>query len=286
MFAGYGADIPKTYWAELLTIPCALIGLPFTWLLLLDMSAKWSDFLLVLVPWLRMHLAYRFPDVVAFEYRRTVVDDSIESSPSAPATTVHSKYNGLNGLNGAAGHLAMKGHKSRSKMNGTVGKVVVAAPASGSSDRFGRSSPFSVSSMVAPIQHVWTMDRLPAAPVPAPTKMIFVSSRESQRSATQWASVMLLILYPFLGSFVFGSWANLTLASSLARPLISLMCISPPSAYSISWKLCFQLYVLLGWIFMASAVLLWYSSWLLIIKRWSRLINIRIYDPTFIVPSH
>lgn len=44
-FAGYGIDVPKTHSCKLLTIPFVLIGLPFTWLLLLDVAAKWADLL-------------------------------------------------------------------------------------------------------------------------------------------------------------------------------------------------------------------------------------------------
>ena len=44
-FSGYGIDVPKTLSCKLLTIPFVVIGLPFTWLLLLDVAAKWADLL-------------------------------------------------------------------------------------------------------------------------------------------------------------------------------------------------------------------------------------------------
>ena len=278
--AGYGGDIPKTYWAELLTIPCVMIGLPFAWLLLMDLSAKWADFLLLLIPWLRMHLYNRYPDVPALSYGQPM-NRPVSSPPMTPAPqpSVQRKFNGVNGLHGALNGTTVP-QKKRSNMNGT-GKTTP-GPAEAI---LGHSSPLDVTSMVMPVpmQQVWTLEHLPPPPA---NKLIWPVMKESQRNATQWTSLVLLVVYPFLGSFVFGTWAELTFASSLAQPLISLMCVSPPGAYSLSWKLCFQIYVLIGWIFMVSSFLLWYSSWLSVIKRWARLLNIRIYDRSYSLQSN
>ena len=191
-------DIPKTPWSKLLTIPCVFIGLPLTWLLLLDLGAKWADALSGAVRWLRSAVARRYPDVVSLHYRVT---------PSAAATT---------NQNGA--------------------------------------------------HSVWTVERDAQAPLP----IADAPGVDAPDPTCQWISTVLIIVHPFIGSFIFGMWGDLTLPLSLAVPLVSLLLVSPPmSSGLLLWRATFQVYLIIGWILVFSCCLLWWPSWRAIFRHWA-----------------
>ena len=227
--AGYGAQVPKSYWSELLTLPCVIIGLPFTWLLLLDFSAKCADNLSQLIRWLRSNLAKRYPDVISLN----VNQEAPLASQSGAAISI------INNGEPIGNGDATAENSDTTKLSNQTNLFTPSATSSSSSQ--------------------------------ASSSKLKALAEQANHRATQWTSTLVTLVYPFFGSIIFGTWADLSVASSVAWPMISLLLISPtPVLHTISWRIWFHVYLIIGWVLTGSCLLLWYPSWRSIFKKCAR----------------
>lgn len=257
-FQGYGPDVPKTEWSLLASIPCVMIGLPFMWLLLLDLAAKWADSLSAMIQQVRWNLSRRYPDVVSLQ---------------------------------ADGPLAPSGGLMGPKVYQNGGSPIVVQNGNGALPYTTAVEVMELDSPLRPA--VWTVESqmspaspLPPLPVPPPTsvipevnltvkKMSPLGSDDHHRAAP-WVSTVFAVLYPILGSVVFGLWADLSVAYSFSLPLLSLMLISPPPALeSYWWRSLFHAYLMVGWVLLMASGLLWLHSWRNLFKQWTHDLNIK-----------
>ena len=270
--AGYGTDVPKTEWSLLLSIPCVLIGLPFMWLFLIDLGAKWADTLSNSIQQFRWNLARRYPDVVSLHADSSGALGTSRFLPSLPQNL---NQNGLERFSEEAPAV-------RPYQNG--GRISQLANGDAQDSRFlsqgtdGSASPN--------LRSVWTVEPVAVAMMPdAPLKAAKLSKAPADdmyHHATPWVATVFIVLYPFVGSLIFGLWANLPVTTSFVLPLTSLMLISPPAVFtSFLWRTMFHLYLLIGWVLLIACFLLWHQSWRDVIRNWAHDLSIKQYQKTY-----
>ena len=265
---GYGPDVPKTEWSLLASIPCVMIGLPFMWLLLLDLAAKWADSLSDMIQQFRWNLSRRYPDVVSLQ-----ADGPAGLRPVAPPIKVYQ--------NGGSPPIALQNG------NGVLPYTAAAVVGAGSS-----SSSYAVD-LDSPARPVWTTAESlmaaapPSSPLgaatqilpPVPEANVLVKKRtvdDGHHHAAPWIATVLAVLYPIAGSVLFGLWAELSVTNSFVLPLLSLMLISPPPALvSYWWRSLFHVYLMIGWVLLIASGLLWLTSWRNVFRQWTHDLNIK-----------
>lgn len=252
---GFGTDVPKTEWSFLLSIPCVMIGMPFMWLLLLDMGAKWADTLSAMIEQFRWNLSRRYPDVVSLQSESQIF-------PTPPKVL----QNG-----GSPTMIQQNGNGPIRRTEGN-GSLVQPYPKLDEEDLEDPSA----------IRPIWTIQphttELGNMPIPG-VSMVHKKSLlqgDGPHQATPWVATVFTVLYPVMGSVVFGLWADLSIASSFVLPLTSLLLISPPPPLvSYWWRSTFHLYLLLGWVLLIASCLLWLNSWRNLFKQWTHDLNIK-----------
>lgn len=263
---GYGTDVPKTEWSLLLSIPCVLIGLPFMWLFLIDLGAKWADTLSNNLQQFRWNMARRYPDVVSLQ-----ADNVAGGSVEAPALA-HLHQNGLE-------RYSEEAPISRPLQNGKGGRLA--------NGEVHSSRLYADSETASPgLRSVWTVEPVSVATIPmaAPKtgKLTTLPSEELYHHATAWIATIFIVIYPFVGSLIFGLWADLPLTTSFVLPLTSLMLISPPAvSTTFTWRVLFHVYLLIGWVLLAACFLLWHQSWRDIMRNWAYDLSIKHYQKTY-----
>lgn len=267
---GYGTDVPKTEWSLLLSIPCVLIGLPFMWLFLIDLGAKWADTLSNSIQQFRWNLARRYPDVVSLHADSSAALGTSRYLP--PPQHLH--QNGLERFSEEA--LAIRPYQ-----NG--GRPPMLANGDAQDSRFFSQDSEENSPN---LRSVWTVEPVTVAMMPdanvKAAKLSTGSADEMYHHATPWVATVFIVLYPFMGSLVFGLWANLPVTTSFVLPLTSLMLISPPAVFtSFLWRTMFHVYLLIGWVLLIACFLLWHQSWRDIIKNWAHDLSIKHYQKTY-----
>lgn len=264
---GYGTDVPKTEWSLLLTIPCVLVGLPFMWLFLVDLGAKWADALTSSIQKIRLALARRYPDVLSLQ----------EDLPRAPRPNFLPIPAPLQ-QNGRVAPLI----EAEAQANGSATRLDVIA--NGDYQR-------PAAEVASPDAHqpVWTVEpvradtRLPLGPLQV-TKIRRKAdgTAEAHQHITPWVSTVLIVLYPLFGSMVFGLWADLPPANSFALPIMSLMLISPPEVFfSNWWRVLFTVYLLIGWVLLSGCFILWFQCWRVAFRQWTHDLSIKHYQKTY-----
>lgn len=264
---GYGTDVPKTEWSLLLSIPCVLIGMPFMWLFLIDLGAKWADTLSNSIQKFRWNLARRYPDVVSLQAENAYL-------PPPPPPHLHQ-----NGLERFSEEVSIV----RPYQNGNGGRIPMLANGDAHDARFysQNTEPNSPT-----LRSVWTVEpvtvaMMPAAP-PKAAKLSTLPADEVYHHATPWVATIFMVLYPFLGTLIFGLWAEQPLTTSFVLPFTSLMFISPPAvSTTFLWRALFHVYLLIGWILVIACFLLWHQSWRDIIKNWAHDLSIKHYQKTY-----
>ncbi len=266
---GYGTDVPKTEWSLLLSIPCVLIGLPFMWLFLLDLGAKWADTVSNSVQRFRMNLGRRYPDVVSLQ------SDAGSLHLPPPPSLRHLHQNGLERYNELAPVI-------RPYQNGNGGRMLPNGNAQDSmryySHGSGENSPTTRS--------VWTVEPVAVAmmqePMAEAAKLTAVPVEDVYHHAAPWVATVFIVLYPFLGSLIFGFWGNLPITTSFVLPLTSLILISPPVVFtSFLWRTLFHVYLLIGWVLLIASFLLWHQTWRELIRNWAHDLSIKHYPKTY-----
>lgn len=264
---GYGADVPKTEWSLLLSIPCVLIGLPFMWLFLIDLGAKWADTLSNSIQRFRWNLARRYPDVVSLQNDTEMLQ--------LPPSIRHLHQNGMDRYNEVAPII-------QTYQNGNGGRML---PNGDAPDPRFYSQTSQENSPTA--RSVWTVEPVEVAMVPEHSartaKLLNVPADEvNQHHASPWVATIFLVFYPFLGSLIFGYWGNLPFTTSFVLPLTSLILISPPVFFtSFVWRTLFHVYVLIGWVLLIATFLLWHRSWRDIIRNWAHDLSIKHFTKTY-----
>lgn len=249
-----------------------MIGLPFMWLFLLDLGAKWADNLSGIIQQFRWQLARHYPDVVALQ------TDGIAGPPSASHVPLAPKVY----QNGGSPIVTQNGNGSVRAVMANGGDIPYTYPAL-LEEEDEATSPVP--------RAVWTVEP-PRTPPPPPSlaiPVVKVVKKKNQLTggsdhhhAAPWVSTVFTVLYPLLGSVVFGLWADLSVASSFVLPLTSLLLINPPPPLvSYWWRSLFHMYLLVGWVLGIASCLLWLHTWRNIFKQWAHDLSIKKANRTF-----
>ena len=113
-------------------------------------------------------------------------------------------------------------------------------------------------------------------------KLTAVPVEDVYHHAAPWVATVFIVLYPFLGSLIFGFWGNLPITTSFVLPLTSLMLISPPVVFtSFLWRTLFHVYLLIGWVLLIASFLLWHQTWRELLRNWAHDLSIKHYPKTY-----